>query len=386
MDHLTILSVAILAQPQMSQALFFQSFLDDSPPLLWKAWAYEQQLPDTSGKLAWELRRLLEHCGEKFESGVGRYLKDTRKQLQPHFTACNVHIELSVLPSACAFERRDPHAPAPIYIKKEFQITTKALVALFLYQIVKKRKSVAKAKAKVVFRSLLMKVLGADGIAESLESMGVLDVPPQIASMCNVREPGCADCIHLARARSLLGGSTEIGRYMWAFFVIAQEAENCLTCTEWLPIQVVKISGAIEENVEGCALPSVEHLDVRAVVMQTQVGKRRRLDDDLYKSMLHDRLQHGDARSVGALARATPGIAESTLKSQLPAFMGDYRAALMLAMSQATDVAICFDATRVGCPKEDVLATAVKNLGTNVAGWLAPQVIWALTPRSLPLQ
>ena len=104
-------------------------------------------------------------------------------------------------------------------------------------------------------------------------------------------------------------------------------------------------------------------------------GKRRRIDEDLYESILGKRMKEGQARTVGALVRTMPGIASSTVSSHVPAYMGDYRAALTLELRRATSLSISFDATRVGCPKEDVLSVAVMNPCSASAGWLAPQVL-----------
>lgn len=106
----------------------------------------------------------------------------------------------------------------------------------------------------------------------------------------------------------------------------------------------------------------------------TQGGKRRRVDKDLQSAIIHSAMQEGRARTPGALARASHSLNEKTVVSWVPRHMSVYAHALRLALEKAPDIAVAYDASRVGQPKKDILSVAVVNVQTNFAGWLPPQV------------
>ena len=109
--------------------------------------------------------------------------------------------------------------------------------------------------------------------------------------------------------------------------------------------------------------------------MMNSKGKMRRLDSDLKRVMMTTALSNHEARTPGALARANH-MPESTVKSWMPTHMGEYRAAMMLTFADRSQaVESCFDASRVGCPKEETLTVGAIRVGNNCAGWLAPQAL-----------
>ena len=368
-------SLAILARCGMSRAQFFHSYPEDGPPLLWKAWAYESPLEEVGGSVTWELRRLLEHCQEQFPKGCGRYLVDRKPTMTVYFTSCGVDIEKDVLPSLASWTFHSSISSVPAWVKKEFQVGTRGLLAFLFYSMHKKRSLSRRALGRVVFTSLLSRLIQQQNVANFIADVGLLNMPADVLAKCCMRYPRCAQCVHVSRAMRDFSEISSIKHWLGALILMLESADECVSWTEWVPVLIERIRVEIEGCIQNVAVAGIEELDARDVIMVAEGGKKRRVDEDLLDSILGKRMKEGQARTVGALVRTMPGIAESTVGSHVPAYMGDYRAALTLELRRATSLSISFDATRVGCPKEDVLSVAVMNPCSASAGWLAPQVL-----------
>jgi hypothetical protein len=159
-------TLAFLARDGMSRAQFFLSYPGDGPPLLWKAWAHESPLEEVGLSMTWELRRLLEHCQEQFPKGCGRYLLDRKHTMRVYFTSCGVDIETDVLPSLASWTTRLPSLAVPSWVKKEFQVGTRGLLAFLFYFIHKKRSLSSRALCRSVFTSLLSRLIQQENFGQ----------------------------------------------------------------------------------------------------------------------------------------------------------------------------------------------------------------------------
>ena len=66
---------------------------------------------------------------------------------------------------------------------------------------------------------------------------------------------------------------SSIKHWLGALILILESADECVSCTEWVPVLIERIRVEIEGCVENVAVAGIEELDARAVVMETQGGQ-----------------------------------------------------------------------------------------------------------------
>ena len=110
------------------------------------------------------------------------------------------------------------------------------------------------------------------------------------------------------------------------------------------------------------------------IAMAGPSGKRRRVDEDLRTSIMHNAMQLNLATTPSAYARATQSLPQGTSKNWIGNHMCEYSTSLKMTFHEVQSLSVAFDASRIGMPKEETLMIAALDTSRDYAGWLAPQV------------
>lgn len=367
----------------MGEPLYFESGHFRNGKLLWKAWLHQDRrhAGGDSPWLGWELRRVLQHFQERFDNGVGAWVRKTTPRLEPYFDLVGTTVEEAIVPNILSAQAggRRPEACT----RQEFQVTSKGLVAISLAFWSWKR-HVARDLAGEVFRSLLFSMTeSVDGILSDglWQELAIHHVPPGVARECPMQLPREDDrCRHVADFLSIghRSDSLHMGYADMLKFAYTTGAECCVmhVVVERQAAALARVFAremANKGGTDSLALP------LPGLLLENGRGKRRRVDEDLQNSLLHKAMQERRAPTVGALARSQKVVEPSTIETWVPKHLGAYRAALVMEFKSAGGVAVCFDAARFGQPKEDTIAYGILKLATLAGGWLAPQVLCGLT-------
>lgn len=143
--------------------------------------------------------------------------------------------------------------------------------------------------------------------------------------------------------------------------------EACPNCSSWFQKLVAPVARAIGERV------LVVGGDNPLEVPEASAGKKRRIDQDFRAAIMESAKDFG-ASTPQAFARSQGQVADSTMETWFPRWLGGMRSAQLLTFAQSRGaVSVAFDAGRFGCPKEDTLVLAVCLSGSGVGTWLPPQ-------------
>lgn len=359
----------------MSTALYFESGRRTEAKLLWKVWAHDGE-PPAGGRqqwMGWEMRRLLEHVGERFDGGVGRWTRHYQDKVEAWMSIGGLELAEHFVPSFKSLRAKGEAAPN--FAKEEFQLTSEGVIAVLMGLGRSRRMSTSKDMAVWVLSNLIGTVCPEDDDSV-LRGLDIHFVSAHDRALCDIAAGDLDDdcCVHL---RGFLAKASGDEAYLKVFMqlldMLWQGAVLCPTMAAMLSTVLPKLAAVLEAHI-GDSGAEDPMLFEKELMMETTSAKRRRIDQDLKTAMMHDAMKNNRARTPGALGRAVIGLTDKTVVSWLPEHMGRYAAALKECFSDIHDVAICYDASRAGCPKNDVLAFAVCNVQTNMAGWLAPQV------------
>ena len=97
---------------------------------------------------------------------------------------------------------------------------------------------------------------------------------------------------------------------------------------------------------------------------------------------MHRALHDERAKTIGAMARARDEQGDTHAERWLYDVAKSYRAAMMMELDGAQNIAVAYDASRLGSPLEETLMTVVIDVDTSRAGWLLPAV-WSARESSV---
>lgn len=312
------------------------------------------------------------------KSDVTRKLKDEAPVLQAAFREAGSTTDDAITPSRSAWLRRHPANDIPAHVRDEFQISTKGFVSILLYYSVASRGE-KKQRMRVLAHVFLSKFVDHGGIL----AMGVAQPSEEIAQRCQHRG---ADplCHHLRNAISGAMGAVGVDPAEVALRLagaILPLTERCAAAEGYYHRMVCALSGHIEKQASD--LGSADPLVVPCVVLGDGPRKRR-MDEDLKRAVVSTAMGAKRAKTVGAMVRATGMVAEKTAAAWVGPHMTEYMCACRLSFAKARTLSLSFDATRVGCPKEETLACAAYAVDLDIAAWLPPQALQWRGERASP--
>lgn len=361
----------------MAEPLYFETTRHQKGKLLWKVWAHDVPRAEASESpwLGWGLRRVLEHFGEKFDDGVGSWLRRNSARLNEYVKPAGLSGQQCIVPNLASAQSRG-RSPEPC-ARQEFQLTTGGLLCLAIGFWCRKR-LVAREMAGAVLRSLILTLAeNSDGdISPETFSGFAIHLIPSSAQHCPLREDCLSElCLH---AGEFLKVGADCENAAESYFQMLRFAYNknfdCPAMAAVVELQV-KILGrflmdAVAQKGSGDSLSFC----LGDLMLENRRQKRRRVDEDLQAALLHTAIQTKRAKTVGGLARSTGVLGPSTVETWVPKHMGVYRSPLAMEFQSSSAVAVCFDAARFGQPKEDIVSFVLSNLDIGgSAGHLAPQ-------------
>ena len=357
--------------------------------VVFKAWKHVR---DNEPWLGWEMHRVATYLNVKVPNGVGRYLRQNRERLEALVVPGAGPLDEAIVPNRDSWKHSRPgQLLIPEHYRNEYQMTTKGVLSWMLGLMAHARSADRRQAARMALRGFLL-AFGRLGPSSFISGIGEQRISENHVALCEHRAVGQATCFHVASYLAY-DPPRDIEEVDARVHMLA-ELHRCESAC-------ASLHAALAEKVHVAALAVqgvfIEHGVSDAAAMGAQAlvchGKRsaKRLDEDLRSAMMGSMLQERRGSTVGAIARASGVIPEATAKNWIPRHLAEYRASLMLSFAESSAVCICFDASRVGCPKEETLTTAIVDLCSGRAGWLAPQAtyvcrdrwcVWA--PRHVP--
>ncbi|CAK0846477.1 unnamed protein product [Prorocentrum cordatum] len=143
---------------------------------IFKAWAHDRDPLDgyRQGQaplwLGWELRRVIAALGEKFDTGVGKWIYNNKPRITKYFEALNCergHCIVENVMSWKATHCQDSMMP-PTCLRSEYQITTPGLLALLVGSWMTKKSGAGKTQAGKVLKAFLDLYVDGDAADSSV--------------------------------------------------------------------------------------------------------------------------------------------------------------------------------------------------------------------------
>ena len=333
-----------------------------------KCWMYEDCIEELGAERCscmWEARRIFHHvlgC-----SDVAAVLKNDRVLVYESFVNSSLDHRKVLLPSRRAFKQRLPHQAIPTHIREEWQLSTSGMLA-FLFLAV----SSCREKRANLAMSVLQGVVSECVSEEDILNFNFHAVREDILAQCASRG---ADgmCGHMRGV--LVGGFSRVeAKPHDVVLHLAKLARTsgraCCAVWSWFAVFVQELAKHIDGKAP--SLSSTEALDFTELFFQG-AGNKRRTDED-YKKVVVEAAGTKRGNTVGCIAIASGKLAESTALDWAGSYLASYRASGLLTFESARCVSICFDASRLGNPKEETLHLAATNCFTDDAVQCPPQV------------
>ncbi|CAE7236830.1 unnamed protein product [Symbiodinium sp. CCMP2456] len=310
-----------------------------------KAWAPCQGAP-----LRWELRRLLPACGFDLAKRPLHQRLNAQKsdwqQLFEHFLLdWKDHYGDSANAALHKRQRLDDVDVASL--EQEYWVSTAGMFVVLLQWSENRRSKEDQERSSLVMRLVLEKCLRAQ------TSLGMLEIPAEIAQMCSA-EPlegeRCA-CVRRFLAQSAVdevAWHENILRKLQELFV----ARKCAALATHMSDVLKVLSLAVDER----ATEWGEHAWQKGVHAAVPgPTRRRRIDPHVKAWVVQEAVQQGQQQSSSAAANALePGVGAGQ-RQWREKEMSCVRAAMHLSFANPQSLSLCWDGMRLGNPAKEYL-------------------------------
>ena len=332
----------------------------------WKLYFHE--VPNAHRSVKWELRRVFDSLFQK-ECSCAHEWRDVKRYLGNVLNSFDLTVDDAVVTSHRAASRQ---GPVPLESLATHQIETRALLALLLHFAVRGHKTAMRQRASTLLRSWLHACYGE---FSSAEAMFPAELPLPLRRPCRlcVRQSGLplqnGYCSHMSACIAQGYSKDDADEVACAILQsLIQLREACTAAIHFLQ----QAASALEQHLHRHA-DTLGHDDLLAEGTRVRGKGKRALDPDRKMAMVEKTLHDKKAKTVGAMARALGEAAASHSSETLSQYTGGYHWSVLQAFQGKTVLGICFDASRMGMPKEETLTLAVTDPFTLQAAWLAPQ-------------
>lgn len=350
-------------QPAAYETRYFDSVVPDAEGVAgheWKAWVYE------GDRVMWELRRPLLLLFERRPLAVSEMLK---RDLREWVLVCeSLFGEGSITMSARQAMARQIAADveADPYLRGEHSCSTSALLVLFAWVMLHRRKNVERTRALALAASFFERLLPAGRQLECLRAC-----PAEASDECQAEpmQNGVCFCLRFAAAKASDAASSEPGLQGLVRLKELLVFADCMAVRHWIRAQVVAFQAVIDaavRSLEGCADP------LRSRAALTGQKRNLRIDED-FKAATFTAVQQGRAHSVETLQGALGDPRGAGSKTWHHERMQLAMASGWLVGSRGGTFCIAADGSRFGNPAEETIAYAWWHPASEVGGWLPVQ-------------
>lgn len=321
--------------------------------------------------VAWELRRVIENLLAK-EQALSKRTRQDSDRWARYLDAASLKLATELIDSKKAATMKKRGVELPDYVKEEYQLTTKGLLALLVGLSQDSREKTRRDAAVVFFSGFLRRMLVAvEAVLSGVEAY--LRAVMCAHDACPFRADGASSCNCVLPICDTCGGTegTPESIIVVVCGMLFKQQETCVDSAKWYATLVENLAKIIDDEAEGA---DEDPLKFGEVVIRTASGKARRVDADYKRAVLNAAAGRMMAKTPQAMLRARGEFADSTADGWVIESLGRLRVAQLLSFKDAQAVGLAFDAGRFGQPKEDVLLVAACLPEKGLGAWLAPQV------------
>ena len=322
-----------------------------------------------NGLATWEIRRIgafLHPQRKGFDTG--KIVRSAKPLWSGILDVYGLVIDNHVIPNHDSL-RGGAH-PMACYVGEQFSITTWSLLALLvaLSGFQAAEADGAECPQLVLLEMLLQDLLGVDAVRGVVEAAMADAIWAPSASMCSAFSLQAGRCSHVDVATQHVpdyGSFPQLGLIRWLHVLFAG-AGGCFAMKLMLQAATHSLQVAVSD-----ALASSTWDNDPLTIPNLPGGgrKNRRVDEDKRQAMLDGCLIEGKAPTVGALARATGHVPESTARSFSNKALYALHAALRRdAMRHDMEcISMSVDGKKLGQPLEETEVYVCVDMTANVA-------------------
>lgn len=322
-------------------------------------------------QVKFELRRVLDELrGRGVETHT--VIKESGKYWESAFQLCDGDLESAVIPSSRSWAMKHKAQP-PEAVLEEYQLEAWATMCIIVQQATRGRTPESRQRALRVLRSLLSTLVIDEEDIVAVLGLGSLSVlAQQKAAECEADQGGVArhhGCQHVQN-----------------IFSEAMKHEDSAEVASQILMGCMASSCAAAKAHFRCVVETVEqHLgevfnhigtaDPLSIDSEGRDHKRRRLDGDRKAALLGRAIHDKKSKSVKSLCSARDERGAQNSPDWMQTEVAAYQWSLWASFNGAQSLALAFDASRLGMPREESLIIAAYDSDRDIAGWLMPQVL-----------
>ena len=334
---------------------------------------HASQPPDLQVKF--ELRRVLDELKGEAVMHTNTYIKKCRYGWGKIFSMFGGDPNSAIVHSSKAWLSLHKSHP-PSHIRCEYQVEGLATLCIIAHQAGFGRADRTRSRALELLKLLLRAVVGSAGDGDVVDALS----PCELSAAARHKAEECAGgqcahkhgCQHLHKIFSDAMVNRDSATVVAKIIVSCTRQENmrCAAAVVLFQDVISKIVIKLSEN-----FAIIGTSDPLAVDAQLRAQKKRRLDPEWMAALLHLAIHEKKAKSIKSLcqARGEPGAHNSSrwLANETAA----YQWSLWDSFENTQSLAIAFDASRVGMPREETLIIAAYDVENDRAAWFIPQVL-----------
>ena len=341
-----------------------------------KFWVHSS-LPSAQ-QVKWELRRILDELRDT-AADTNKVLRDERSQWQVVFSAAGASNEDMVLPSAYAYRYKHKKEP-PTHLVDAAQVETTGVICVMLWYLLLRRAQ-GRDRARLVLRSFLQTVLQSEDVVADLGLLRHSNAALEASAECQ-RQQGLQVsgeiCQHvrqmLVQALQQTDSADVVADLLQSMF---SQRETCCAARPSFQALLGSLTEHVAQNALflGTSNPLDGDTDMR--------GKgKRRLDADRKGALIGSALTDRKAKSIKTLSLARGEQGADNADRWLHEEAAAYRWAVAASFQGVQNLALCYDASKLGQPKEETLVVAAADVDRGRAAWFMPQAreSWAHEP------
>ncbi|CAE7032373.1 dpf-6 [Symbiodinium sp. CCMP2592] len=333
-----------------------------------KFWLHDSLPPER--KVKWELRRLLDELRDA-AADTNKILREERAQWNVVFQTAGCSDTDMLLPSAYAYRYKHREEP-PLELVDEHQVETAGAICIMLWYRLLRRQPAGHPRADVVLRTFLETALETDDLVSDLELLTPSDTVLQASAQCQQQQGEAVSgdvCTHVRQIFVTALQMTEVGDVVSSLLQgMFSQRRTCCAASPSFKALIGKITLRVASHASalGTSNPLEGDTDVR--------GKnKRRLDGDRKSALIGRALTDRKAKSIHTLAVARDEVGGDNADRWLIQDVSAYRWATAASFQGVQNLALCYDASKVGQPKEETLVIAAAHVDRGLAAWFMPQ-------------
>ncbi len=327
----------------------------------------------TEFRVKFELRRVLDELkDEPVKTNI--CIKENKETWDPIFRLFGCNRNPGIIPSSKSWTTLHNSHP-PDHILSEYQVEIWATVCIIAHQASSSRQLASRERAFSLLEQLLRATAGVVGDGDSWDAMSfyqLSDSVRQKAEECEQAQCGHRfGCHHLQRILSdAMDSKMSDGANVLAKIIVScMKAKRCAAAVAQLVDMTSKLETILSENFDDIGIddPLSENTDLRA-------SKRRRLDKERKSALMHWAINEKKGKTIKSLCVSRGEAGADNSSKWLREEMGPYQWCLWFLFQDVQALAVAFDASRVGMPREETLSIAGCRVETELAAWFMPQV------------